>query len=455
MPSTFWDKIGTGCGPNYVSALLLTVVNLINYMDRHSLSPILDDLKKEFGFDDEWKIRVLRSVQYFALAIIPPVYGILADRISRKLMMILSLSLSSTFVIICSFANSYWTFAVLQFIVGSGQAGFITIAPTVIADLFAASISKNTSTLSIWLLIFYIQIPVGMGLGFLIGGFITERYGWRWAIRGTVFLSWPLICILLFVLKDPTRGGSELSIERSRTYKEMSFRTVISDIKNIFSVPSFWLSCIGTTFMFFSTIGAAQYLFVLPKYASRYQEIELGIDVTREPQEPFEVIVGALIIGGGFIGTITGTFLSVMIRPRYPWIDPIIVGAGVLISAIILIPTALVAEFSIYAYLSLLFFCIAFSSTNWAVLTDMMLYIIPPSLRSTSLGLYMMIIHGFGDSVSSFVVALIVHLTHTDNKDSSKYHSLQNGMWLTVVSYFLSGLVFLYISKFVVSYVCE
>merc|ERR1712136_150373 len=450
MPSTFWDKIGTGVGPNYISAILLTLTNLINYLDRYSLEPILNDLKLEFHIDQEMKIRGLRGIQYFALALIPPVYGILADRISRKMIMILSLSISSTCVIITSHANSYWMYFVFEFLVGCGQAGFSTIAPTVFADLFASPISKNRSRLSMWLSVFYIQVPLGIGLSYLIGGYIQQNWGWRWAKRYTVIVSWPLIFVLLFVLKDPKRGGSELSVEKSQMYKEMSFRRVIEDIKNVFSVPSFWLSSIGTALLFFSTIGISQYLYVLPKYASRYREIELGIDVTGEPQEPFTRYVGAFVIGGGFIGTTTGTLLSVLFRPRYPWIDPIIIGAGILICTIIWIPALLIPKFSIIAYLTLLFFCMVFLSTYCAVLTDMMLYIIPPSLRSTSLGLYMMIIHGFGDSISPFVVALIVDWTHTDDKDSSKYYSLQKGLWITVVTLFLSGFMFVYTSRFVV-----
>jgi len=450
MPSTFWDKIGTGVGPNYISAILLTLINLINYLDRYSLEPILDDLKNEFHIDEESKIRTLRSIQHVALAIIPPLYGILADRTSRKLIMILSLSISSTFVIISSYSNSYWMYLVFEFLIGSGQAGFTTIAPTVIADLFAAPISENTSTLSMWLSVFFIQMPLGGGLSYLIGDYVKQNRGWRWAKRYTVFVSWPLIIVLLFVLKDPQRGGSEVSAENSQMYKEWSFRRVISDIKHIFSVPSYRLSIIATTFLYFTTIGISQYSSVLPKYASRYREIELGIDVTGEPQEPFTMYVGAVLVGGGCIGCIAGTIFSVVIRPRCPWIDPIIIGVSILMTSITWIPTLLIAKLSINAYLTLLFFCMLFISTNLAVRHDIMLYIIPPSLRSTSFGLSMLITHTFGDSISPIIVASIVHWVQTDNKYSSKYHSLQKGLSITVVTSFLSGLIFVCISRFVV-----
>merc|ERR1712136_80942 len=239
MPSTFWDKIRTGVGPNYISAILLALANLVNYMDMHSLEPILDDLKLEFQIDEihRMKIIALQGMQYFAFALIPPVCGILADadRISRKLIIVLSISISSTFVILSSWANSYWMYLLFEFFGGSGLAGFTTIAPSVFADLFAASISKNRARLSIWLSVFYIQIPLGESLSYLIGGYIQENWGWRQAKRCTVYLSWPLIVVLIFVLKDPKRGGSEISLEKSQMHKEMSSRRVMADIKNIYS----------------------------------------------------------------------------------------------------------------------------------------------------------------------------------------------------------------------------
>src|SRR5205085_10304507 len=57
--------------------------------------------------------------------------------------------------------------------VGIGEASYATIAPTIIDDL-APKQSKNR-----WLAVFYVAIPVGSALGYLLGGAMEHAWGWR------------------------------------------------------------------------------------------------------------------------------------------------------------------------------------------------------------------------------------------------------------------------------------
>ena len=51
----------------------------------------------------------------------------------------------------------------MRSIVGIGEASFVTIAPTIIADLFSARLRIRA------LSIFYIAVPVGTAMGYGIG----------------------------------------------------------------------------------------------------------------------------------------------------------------------------------------------------------------------------------------------------------------------------------------------
>merc|ERR1719422_1698244 len=69
--------------------------------------------------------------------------------------------------------------------VGIGEASYSTIAPTIISDMFV----KDTR--SKMLALFYFAIPVGSGLGYVVGSETTNLAGgdWRWGLRVTPILG--------------------------------------------------------------------------------------------------------------------------------------------------------------------------------------------------------------------------------------------------------------------------
>ena len=72
----------------WFEAFLLCFINLINYMDRFTVSGVLTDIEKEFHMDQEWQGGLLQTafiICYFASA---PIFGYLGDRYSRKYLMI-------------------------------------------------------------------------------------------------------------------------------------------------------------------------------------------------------------------------------------------------------------------------------------------------------------------------------------------------------------------------------
>ena len=58
---------------------------------------------------------------------------------------------------------NFWAFLFFRALVGIGEASYSTIAPAIISDLF----TKDTR--SRVLALFYFAIPVGTGLGYIIG----------------------------------------------------------------------------------------------------------------------------------------------------------------------------------------------------------------------------------------------------------------------------------------------
>lgn len=73
----------------------------------------------------------------------------------------LSLWALSTFI--GSFMKNFWAFLFFRALVGIGEASYSTIAPAIISDLFRKDSRSRV------LALFYFAIPVGTGMGYIIG----------------------------------------------------------------------------------------------------------------------------------------------------------------------------------------------------------------------------------------------------------------------------------------------
>ena len=192
----------------------------------------------------------------------------------------------------------------------------------------------------------------------------------------------------------------------------------------------------------------------------------------------------------GVLGISIGTLLSAFFRPKYPNIDPLIIGGGMFLAGFLLFAAFKAAATSITSAMIFTFVGTTFACLNWAVVVDMSLYVVPAPIRSTATGLQTAIAHGFGDAGSPYVVGLIadnirksyntgsmshghantvnpyihaenVTAIHIDKNDltcspdasdaAADFLSLQGALWITVVMTFLSAMIFMVITKFVVA----
>ena len=211
-------------GPNYVSAALLTLANLVGYMDLYTISAVFQDIAKEFNLDESeklGKIGLLQTVKYLSIGISAPLWGDLGDRMSRKCIIIICVVLWSIMALLSSFANSYEMIVAFQALLGIWHSGFAINAPSVIKDLFdhleaekytclfGKYTIKTTTLVSLWLAIFTYPKPIGVGLAYILASSVNKmainesQIGWRLAIRSTIFFSMPFAIVLLVFLKDP------------------------------------------------------------------------------------------------------------------------------------------------------------------------------------------------------------------------------------------------------------
>ena len=87
-------------------------------------------------------------------------------------------------------------------LVGIGEATFVTIAPTFVADLFSES--KRGRILGV----FYLAIPVGSAAGYLLGSYLAPSHGWRFPFYIAAAPGFVLAISVLF-LREPQRGQND------------------------------------------------------------------------------------------------------------------------------------------------------------------------------------------------------------------------------------------------------
>uniref|UniRef100_A0AAG5DHL2 Major facilitator superfamily (MFS) profile domain-containing protein n=1 Tax=Anopheles atroparvus TaxID=41427 RepID=A0AAG5DHL2_ANOAO len=367
---------------------VLCFVNLINYMDRFTIAGVLTEIQDHFKIGDD-EGGLLQTAFVLSYMICAPLFGYLGDRYSRKWIMVLGVSLWSTTTLLGSFMHQFGWFITFRALVGIGEASYSTIAPTIISDLFVGEMRSRM------LALFYFAIPVGSGCGYIIGAQMASIMGsWVWALRVTPVLG-VFAVALLIMLRDPERGQSEGSHHMQATsYSE--------DIKAVVRNPSFMLSTAGFTCVAF-VAGA------LAWWGPKFIHLGLTSQAGNEHITLNEVsfIFGAITMTTGIIGVPLGSYLSQRLSVKFPQADPYICAVGLILSAPLLVGAMFTVRANIHATYALIFFAELALNLNWAIVADILLYVVVPTRRSTAEAFQILISHAFGDAGSPYFVGLM------------------------------------------------
>jgi MFS family permease len=221
-------------------------INLLNYSDRQAVSGVLplllDGKSNGLGADvSSTQGGMLTTAFIIVYMCVSPVFGYLADRApSRKLLVMVGLTLWAIASGLSSIAPSYATLLAARAAVGVGEASYNTVAPVIISDMYPPA--ERTAKLAV----FYIAIPLGSAMGFMIGGQVGDMLGWRWALRVTPALLVLLTVFAVPLVHDPERGASEGAGKGPVAGEAGSgIRGWWRDVSSVLSVPSMSLSIIG------------------------------------------------------------------------------------------------------------------------------------------------------------------------------------------------------------------
>lgn len=182
---------------------VLSVVYVVSFIDRQILAILMEPIKAEFGVSDTAMglLTGFAFVLFYTLAGIP--IARLADRASRKYIIVASLAVWSVMTAASGLVRSFAGLAFVRVLVGVGEAGCNPSAHSLIADYFPPE--RRATALSV----FACGVYVGSAIAFLAGGWLLTRYDWRAAFFVAGLPGLALAVLVALTVRELPRGFAE------------------------------------------------------------------------------------------------------------------------------------------------------------------------------------------------------------------------------------------------------
>jgi MFS transporter, Spinster family, sphingosine-1-phosphate transporter len=388
----------------WTALAILTTLNLLNYIDRSVLFAVQPLVQGEFHLTNT-QVGYLTSAFLGFYMVAAPFTGRLADRYSRKRIIAFGAIFWSALTLLTAVTHTYWELLVRHTLVGIGEATFVTIAPTFVADLFPEEQRGRIFG------IFYLAIPVGTAAGYLLGGKLGPHFGWRFPFYVAAVPGF-LLAFAMFFIPEPQRGQFDSIKETPER------RTLLGLARN----PSFWTVTLGMAAGTFSLGGIQVWM---PTFLSQSRGYSL---------ESANLMFGAIVVVDGILASLIGGWLGDRLLPRikgsYYFVSAVSMGLGVPVMIVALFNRGplMLPAIAVAAFLLLL---------NTSPLNTALVNSVGAHIRATAIAINIFLFHLFGDVPSPTLMGYV-----------ADKHSLQEAFILPVIAMGVSSAILFYGMRF-------
>jgi len=384
---------------------VLTALNLLNYIDRSVLFAVQDLVKAEFHRSDA-AFGLLTSVFFIFYMCAAPFMGPLSIRFSRKAMIIAGALVWSVATLLTAVTKNFDELLIRHTLVGIGEASFVILSPTFVADMFP--VEKRGRVMGI----FYLAIPVGTALGYLLGGVMGPKYGWRTpfyvgAAPGV------LLAFLLFFIPEPPLGLFDAPEMKSPNR---------DTLKSLLHNPAFITATLGMAMMTFALGGLQVWMPTFLHRAHGYSLLQAN------------VIFGISTITNGLVASLAGGWISDRSlrhnKAAHYLVSAVSLGLGIPAMCVALFASGRPMVIGIFAAEFLLLL-------NTGPLNAAVINSVGPHIRAAALAANIFIFHLLGDVPSAALIGYI-----------SDRYSLRLAFLGPVVAIALSSAILFYGMKF-------
>jgi len=364
--------------------ILLALINSVNYMDRNVVTILFPLIKKDLSLSDTelGLIGGLAFTLVYALAAIP--LGWATDRFSRKHVITGGIFIWSLATFFSGAAGRFSTFFIARSFTATGEASCHPCGVSLISDYFSPKVRTTA------IAIFQLGIPLGAGIGIVLGGVLAAQYGWRttfyiYAIPGLVLIPFILL------MKEPVRGESEESLDKKvLNESEESFMV---GVKRILKSKSLRLQYSAALF---AQLGMMAFSVWMPTYLIRMR----GFDINQAGK-----IMGIAFLVGGIVGTMGGGAIAdrwfKTDKTARVKVQTLALGLG--------IPFLLIALLvdSKIALIPSIFMGSILAMSCYPVCTSIIVDLLKPKERGVGMAFLLIVQNGIGLTLASFLVGAI------------------------------------------------
>jgi predicted MFS family arabinose efflux permease len=384
--------------------VLLTALNFVNYIDRYILPGVQEQVKGEFHVSDAalGSLTLWFFVTYMFAA---PATGWLGDHFPRKPLIVGCALLISAINIFTGTVHSFDSLLLRHAILGIGEASFGIFAPALLADFYHEDDRNRILT------IFYIAIPVGAALGYLIGGIVGGHFGWRMPFYVSAVPGFVIAVLIFFFMREPKRGAADCAPEQQLTGKQRAHATRAHVLSLATNAPYLYAT-LGMAMVTFSLGGISAWM---PSFLERSGFSPGTVGLT----------LGGITAGTGLGGTAFGGWLAQRwLRTNH--------GALYLVSAwsaLLTVPFGVLCFFgprvTMLPALGCAMFCIFLGTgpLNAAIVNA-----VPATVRATAIAMELFLIHALGDTPSPRLIGMV-----------SDHSTLATGLGLTLVTMLIAA----------------
>lgn len=294
---------------------LLWVVALLNYMDRQMLSTMQAEMKVDIvELQQAEAFGALMAVFLWVYGLVSPFAGIVADRISRKKLVVGSLFVWSLVTCLMGYASNFQQLYLLRALMGISEALYIPSALSLIADWHEG----KSRSLAIGIHM------TGLYVGQAVGGFgatVAAAFSWHATFQWFGIIGIVYSIVLLLLLHDKVvenTAASQTAPAKGGLFKGLSV---------VLSTWAFWV------ILFYFAVPS------LPGWATKnwlptlFSE-NLGIQMSQAgPMSTITIAVSSLV-GVIFGGILSDKWVQRNIRGR---VYTSAIGLGMTIPALVLL----------------------------------------------------------------------------------------------------------------------
>lgn len=353
---------------------LLTALNFLNYVDRYLVAAVSPRFQESLGLND-FQTGLAISAFMVGYFVTSPIFGQLADSKSAKpgrrtVLIAIGVALWSVATVLSGSARDATTLVLARVLVGVGEASYATIAPTIIDDL-APPDRRNK-----WLTIFYLATPVGSALGYLLGGLLEHKLGWRAAFFVAGGPGIALAALALLVV-EPKRLEKDEPPASAGAYRRL------------LGAP-LYVACVAGFCMYTFALGG--FAAWAPKFLYKTHAMELA---------KADFGFGTVAVLAGIVGTIGGSWIADRTLPTAATEEERVRGylrfCGWATLAALPFAVATIVAPTPLTFFVAIFLCEAALFASTSPINVVILGSVPRDLRATAMAASIFAIHAAGD----------------------------------------------------------